>query len=125
MSRDIQQKGAAKHFAQIFRTWEGVPLTRRRYDITKDPRGKIIKKDQTDTSLIGVISAISLNPKLRGAGWVSEDNSVGFFQGIDFEVGDHIIWDGQGEYELIQIMGRIFDVEEGVASTVELVMVPK
>lgn len=123
--RAYSKKGVSNHINQIFNTWEGIDLKLRRNISEKDPRGRLISIDSTEKDIVGVISEISLNPKLRGAGWISENNSVGFFRGVDYEVGDKIIWEGYGEYEIIQIMGRLFDIEEPVASTVELVMVPR
>lgn len=117
-----QIKNLDKHLTQVFSIWEGLSVTLRHFTETLDERGQLVSSSSSDTTILGVISALPKKSELRGAGWINETNQIGFFQTTSILEHDHIIW-GSDTYEVIKIHGLLYDINTAIAQTVELAKV--
>lgn len=117
-----QIKNFDKHMTQVFSTWEGISVTLRHFTDILDGRGQLVSTTHSDTTILGVISALPQKSELRGAGWINETNQIGFFQTTTILEHDHIVW-GSDTYEVVKIHGLIYDINTAVAQTVELAKV--
>lgn len=112
-------KGFARDFASIKNEWEGMSLTRVRVTESHDKRAKIIGVENSNLVFMGVINSVEQAVHMKDIGWLNHSNSVGFFEGGDFKVGDYILM-GTQKFEIVQIIGIIYDQGVAIASTVEL-----
>lgn len=132
MATSTQIKGLAKHMNQILGRWEGIDMTLRKETVTLDPNGHPISVSKTDSTIKGVISAVSFELDNRFAGRMEDRSLRGLFlwtgdSATMPEVDDKIIDDTDGSnsmYTVIKILSLDFDIDAPVLLTCELQEVP-
>jgi len=132
MATSTQIKGLSKHMTQIFSTWEGISMTLRKETVVNDPNGHPISVSKTDSTIKGVISAVSFELDNKFAGRMEDRSLRGLFlwtgdsttmPGVD----DKILDDTDGAnamYMVIKILTVDFDIDNPVLMTCELQEVP-
>lgn len=125
----MQYRGAKKHFDQIFDIWEGITVTLRKVEYTKDDNGNIIDTQYQDSSIVGSINNYSINYNDQVAGYMNERVIKGFFKydGIIPEIEDKIIdntLDNPIMYAVTAIDSIDYDIDEPVAVTCTLQEIP-
>ena len=132
MTTSTQIKGLSKHMTQIFSTWEGIDMTLRKETVVNDPNGHPISVSKTDSTIKGVISAVSFELDNKFAGRMEDRSLRGLFlwtgdSATMPEVDDKIL-DNSDEsndmYVVIKILTVDWDISTPVLMTCELQEVP-
>lgn len=132
MTTSTQIKGLSKHMDQIFGRWEGIDMTLRKETVINDPNGHPISVSKTDSTIKGVISAVSFELDNKFAGRMEDRSFRGLFlwtgdSATMPEVDDKILDDSDGSndmYVVIKILTVDWDIDNPVLITTELQEVP-
>jgi len=132
MATSTNIKNFAKHMTQIFGSWEGIDMTLRKETIVNDPNGHPISKSNTDSTIKGVISAVSYKNDDKFAGKLEDRSVRGLFLWTGNtatmpEVEDKILDSSDGSndmYVVVEILHVDWDISAPVLMTCELREVP-
>ena len=132
MTTSTQIKGLSKHMDQIFGRWEGISMTLRKETIVNDPNGHPISVSKTDSTIKGVISAVSFKHDDKFAGKMEDRQIRGVFLWTGSsatmpEVDDKIIDTSDGDNSMYVVVSILYvdrDIDNPVLMTCELREVP-
>ena len=132
MATSTNIKGFSKHMNQIFGSWEGIDMTLRKETVVNDPNGHPISVSKTDSTIKGVISAVSFELDNKFAGRMEDRSLRGLFlwtgdSATMPEVDDKILDNSDGSddmYVVIKILTVDWDIDNPVLITCELQEVP-
>lgn len=128
MTTSTTIKGAAKHFAQIFNSWEGVDMTLRKKTFVTDDNEQAVSSSNSDTTIKGVISSVPYT--FEEAGGAIENRQIKgvfLYSGTMPVIEDLIIDDSDGTdttYIIVEIPFIDRDINNPVLITTTLREVP-
>ena len=132
MTTSTQIKGLSKHMDQIFGRWEGIDMTLRKETVVNDPNGHPISVSKTDSTIKGVISAVSFKNDDKFAGKMEDRQIRGVFLWTGSsatmpEVDDKILDTSDGDNSMYVVVSILYvdrDIDNPVLMTTELREVP-
>jgi len=132
MTTSTQIKGLSKHMTQIFGRWEGIDMTLRKETVVNDPNGHPISVSKTDSTIKGVISAVSFKHDDKFAGKMEDRQIRGVFLWTGSsatmpEVDDKILDTSDGDNSMYVVVSILYvdrDIDNPVLMTCELQEVP-
>lgn len=132
MTTSTQIKGLSKHMNQIFGRWEGIDMTLRKETAVNDPNGHPVSVSKTDSTIKGVISAVSFKNDDKFAGKLEDRQIRGVFLWTGSsatmpEVDDKILDTSDGDSSMYVVVSILYvdrDIDNPVLMTCELREVP-
>lgn len=118
----VKVKQFRKHLTHIFNSWEGFTIVHRRFTETTDLVGRTAERTHIDRNIRGTIGSLPVDSKLLDMGWLNRQNMVGFLLDTQVREHDQLIYEKQ-IYEVVKVHGRVLDIEDEIAVTVELARV--